>query len=215
MLARVSRGELGMVLAFAVDRLNRKNGDFINLAETAAKTSTLICINGVIYDPASEDLSEMLTLQVQGMFGAFDNRLRAQRMMAARTARARQGVAVSPPPIGYVRSVRGEWIKDPDRAVQDAIVRVFELYPKLGSLGKVVAYFREHGLEFPRRSRGQVRWGPVNAALLHSVLCHPAYLGDYVFLRRQSKKRAGRTGVVVKFRSPEEWIVTHDHHEAY
>src|SRR5438105_1409132 len=50
MLARVSRGEVGMVLAIAVDRLNRKTGDFINLAETAAETSTLICINGVIYD---------------------------------------------------------------------------------------------------------------------------------------------------------------------
>ena len=85
---------------------------------------------------------------------AFDNRLGAQRLMAARTARARQGIAVSPPPTGYVRSVRGAWIKDPDRSVQDAIQRVFDLDQQLRSLGKVATYFREHSLEFPRGCQG-------------------------------------------------------------
>ena len=135
--------------------------------------------------------------------------------MAARTARARQGIAVSPPPTGYVRSVRGAWIKDPDRSVQDAIQRVFDLYLQLGSLGKVVRYFREHGLEFPRRFRGRLRWGAVDAALVHSVLRNPSYDGTYVFMRRQSKKRPGTNQVTIKLRSSNDWIVTHDHHEAY
>jgi len=209
LLALTAGGQVGMVFVQDVSRLSRRLGDFAQFAEVAQETGTLICKNGVIVD------AENLGFQVEGVFGSYDNALRTRRFMDARIAKARRGQAVSPAPIGYIRAARGEWIKDPDRAVQDAILRVFDLYPRLASLGKVVTYFREHGLEFPRRSRGQVRWGPVNAALLHSVLCHPAYLGDYVFLRRQSKKRAGRTGVVVKFRSPEEWIVTHDHHEAY
>src|SRR5262245_34242276 len=75
LLGMVSRGEVGMVLVQAIDRLNRKTGDFINLLEIAAEANTLICIDGHVHDPASEDLSEMLSLQVQGMFGAFDNRL--------------------------------------------------------------------------------------------------------------------------------------------
>src|SRR5437667_3911832 len=154
-------------------------------------------------------------MDIAGTVGAHENRQGARRMRDAKLAKAKRGQAVSPPPIGYVRTPDGGWIKNPDRAVRDAILRVFDLYPRLGSLGKIVAYFREHGLEFPRRSRGQVRWGPVDAALLHSVLHNPAYCGDYVFLRRKTKKRSDATGMIVKFRSPEEWIVKSDHHEVY
>ena len=60
-----------------------------------------------------------------------------------------------------------------------------------------------------------MRWGPIDAAHLHSVLRNPAYCGDYVFLRRQTKKRPDGNGVIVKFRSPEKSIVIPDNHEAY
>jgi hypothetical protein len=175
----------------------------------------LIYTNGAVHDPASGDVASTLGLDMAGTFGSWDNRLRAKRMRDAKLAKAKRGQAVSPPPIGYIRTPAGDWVKDSDRAVQDAILRVFNLYPELGSLGKVVAYFQEHGLEFPRRSRGQVRWGPIDAALAHSVLHNPAYMGDYVFQRRKTKKRSDRTGMIVKLRSPDEWIVTADHHEIY
>ena len=57
-------------------------------------------------------------------------------------AKAKRGLAVTPPPIGYVRTPDGRWIKDQNRAVQDAVLRVFELYPTLGSLPKVIAFLR-------------------------------------------------------------------------
>ncbi|PYN93786.1 MAG: hypothetical protein DMD91_29335, partial [Candidatus Rokuibacteriota bacterium] len=192
-----------------------QRSDIASFLERVEEKGILIYTNGGLHDPSSEDGASSLGLDIAGIFGAWDNRLRARRMRDAKLAKAKRGQAVSPPPIGYFRTPGGGWIKNPDRAVQDAILRVFDLYPRLGSLGKVVAYFREHGLEFPRRSRGQVRWGPVDAALLHSVLRNPAYCGDYVFLRRHSKKLRDATRVTVKFRSPDEWIVTHDHHEAY
>jgi DNA invertase Pin-like site-specific DNA recombinase/type III secretion system FlhB-like substrate exporter len=205
MLAMMGRGEIGMVMAMSVDRLNRKLGDFDNLLDLAADTETLLCIDGTVYDPASENVAEMLSLQAQAMFGAFDNRLRTRRFMSARIARAKQGKPVSRPPTGYLRAGRGEWIKDSDPRVQEAILTVFEQYPRLGSLKRVVRYFRENGLEFPRRVGGRLTFGPPDAAFLHSILTNPAYCGMYAFLRRQSKKRDGR--VKVTRRPVEDWIV--------
>lgn len=215
MLRLMDAGEVGIVIVQDVSRLTRRVADFEHFLDIARDSRTLICSNGAVCDPASDDVAASLGLEVEALFGAFDNRLRAKRFMAARIARAREGKAVSPPPIGYIRAVRGEWIKDPERGVQDAIQRVFDLYPKLGSLGKVIAYFRTNGLEFPRRSRGSVKWGPFDAALLHSVLRNPAYVGDYVFMRWQSKKRPGATSVTVKLRPTNEWVVKHDHHAPY
>jgi len=215
MLGLMDAGEVGIVIAQDVSRLTRSVADFEHFLEIARESGTLICSNGGVCDPASDDVAASLGLEVEALFGAVDNRLRTRRFMAARIARAREGKAVSAPPVGFVRSVRGEWIKDPERRVQDAVARVFELYPKLGSLGKIVAYFRENGLEFPRRSRGSVKWGPCDAALIHSVLRNHAYYGAYTFMRRQSKKRSGASSVAVKFRPVHEWIVKHDHHEPY
>ena len=212
LLDQIARGEVGIVIAQATDRLSRKAGDFMNLLDAAQETDTLLGVGGSVYDPASED-AQMLSLQVQGMFGAFDNRLRARRMMEARVAKAARGQAVSGPPTGYLRQGRGEWVKDPDRDVQEAIERIFELYPRLGSLSRVVRDFRAHGRHVPRRLKGRVVWGPCDATLIHSILRNPAYAGDYVFRRRVSKKRAGK--VQTRLRSRADWIVFPDHHDAY
>lgn len=212
--ALVRRSEIGMILAQDASRLTRNFRDFADFVEGAADTDTLICVNGVIYDPASPDFVHTLGLQVQGLFGAFDNKLRASRFREARIAKARRGHAVSAPPIGYVQAVRGQWVKDPDLEVQHAIQRAFALYQELGSLGKVVNYHRDHHLLFPRRLRGRVTWRPLDAALLDNLLRNPAYVGDYVFGRFHSSR--GRAGQARQTRRPRsEWIVAPSHHEPY
>ncbi|PYO00995.1 MAG: hypothetical protein DMD89_06540 [Candidatus Rokuibacteriota bacterium] len=215
MLHLMDAGAVGIVIVQDVSRLSRDVIDFQIFLRTARETGTLICSNGVVCDPASDDVVASLGLEVQALFGAVDNRQRTQRLMAAKTARARNGEAVSPPPIGYVKSVRGQWVKDPDRRVQEAILRVFDLYPQFGSLGKIVNHFRANGWEFPRRVKGNVKWGPVDPATLHRVFHNPAYAGTYAFLRHPSRKRQSNGGVVVKRRSPSDWIVKDDHHEPY
>ena len=215
LLTLIDRDEVGIVFVQDLSRLGRDDPAFFFFLEQARDKGVLLYTNGTLHNPASEDLTATLGLKIAGLFGSFDNQVRVLRMKAAKIAKAKRGQAVSPPPIGYIRIPDGNWIKDPDRAVQDAIARVFELYPKLGSLGRVVSYFQQHQLEFPRRSRGRVEWGPIDAALLHSVLRNPAYCGDYVFQRRQTKKRPHGSGVIVRFRPPHESIITHDHHEAY
>ena len=214
-LMLMDRDEVGIVLVQDLSRLSRKRSDIASFLELAEDKDTLIYTNGSIHNPASGDVAATLGLDIAGTFGNWDNRVRARRMREAKLAKAKRGHAVSPPPIGYVRTPGGTWDKDPDRAVQDAIQRAFDLYQNLGSLGKVVKYFRKHGLEFPRRYRGQVRWGPIDAAFLHSVLRNPAYCGNYVFLRRQTKKRPDGTGMTVKFRPAHEQIEKPGNHPAY
>src|SRR5215470_13664692 len=215
LLMLLDRDEVGLVLVQDLSRLSRKRSDTSLFLETVEDRGTLIYTNGALHDPASGDLAATLGLDIAGTFGNWDNRVRARRMREAKLAKAKRGLAVSPPPIGYVRTPSGDWEMDPEGKVQDAIQRAFDLYVRLGSLGKVIKYWREHGLEFPRRRHGQVRWGPIDAALLHSVLRNPAYCGDYVFQRRQTKKRSDTTGVIVKFRPADQWIVKSDHHPAY
>ena len=211
----MDRHEVGIVLVQELSRLSRKRSDIASFLEFAEEISTLIHTNGALHDPGSDDLAAALGLEMAGAFGNYDNRVRTRRMRDAKLAKAKRGQAVSPPPVGYVRAPGGAWIKDPDRATQDAIQRVFDLYPKLGSLGKIVEYFKQKHLEFPRRAKGQVRWGLPSVGLLHSVLRNPSYCGDYVCLRWQSKKRADGAGVTVKRRAPNEGIVTSDHHDPY
>src|SRR2546426_11296 len=212
MLRLMDAGDVGIIIVQDVSRLSRDVIDFQIFLRTARETGTLICSNGVVCDPASDDVVASLGLEVQALFGAVDNRQRTQRLMAAKTARARNGEAVSPPPIGYVKSVRGQWVKDPDRRVQEAILRVFDLYPQFGSLGKIVNNFRANGWEFPRRVKGNVKWGPVDPATLHRVFHKPAYAGTYAFLRPPSRKRQSNGGVVINGRSPSDWIVKDMHH---
>jgi DNA invertase Pin-like site-specific DNA recombinase len=215
LMALMDRNEVGIVLVQEQSRLGRKNSDGAAFLELAAETGTLVHTHGTVHDPGSGDLAATLGLEIASTFATHDNRVRTRRMREAKVAKAKRGQAVSPPPIGYVRTPEGGWTKDPDRSVQDAILRVFDLYPKLGSLGKIVRYFRTHGLEFPRRTRGQLRWGPLDAAFVHAVLRNPAYRGDYVVFRRQTKRRSDGVGVIVKFRPQSQWIETRDHHDAY
>jgi DNA invertase Pin-like site-specific DNA recombinase len=215
LLMLMERDEVGIVLVQDLSRLSRKTSDIHSFLEQLEEMGVLIYTNGSLHNPASGDLAATLGLDIAGTFANFDNRVRVRRMRDAKLAKARRGRAVSPAPIGFLRTPSGDWDMEPNGQVRDAIELVFELYPKLGSLGRVVAYFREHSVEFPRRSRGQLRWGPVDVALLHSVLRNPAYCGDYVFQRRQTKKRPDAAGVIVKFRPPDQWIVKRDHHPAY
>jgi DNA invertase Pin-like site-specific DNA recombinase len=215
LMALMDRNEVGIVLVQEQSRLGRKRSDSAAFLELVEETGTLVYTHGAVHNPASGDLAATLGLEVAGTFATHESRVRIRRMQEAKVAKAKRGQAVSAPPIGYLRTPEGGWTKDPDRSVQDAILRVFDLYPKLGSLGKIVRYFREQRLEFPRRARGQLRWGPVDAALLHAVLHNPAYCGDYVVFRRQTKRRSDGAGVIVKFRPRSQWIETRDHHEAY
>src|SRR5207245_930296 len=128
LLQMMDRGEVGIVIVQDLTRLSRMPVDIMSFLQTAENTGTLIYSNGAVRDPRSADVAQGFGLQLEGLFGSYDNRSRKRRLTAARIAKAQRGQAVTAPPIGYVRSVPGEWVKDPDREVQDAVARVFAGY---------------------------------------------------------------------------------------
>jgi hypothetical protein len=96
----IGRGEVGMVVVQDTSRLARRAVDFAFFVQQAEDTDTLICVNGAVYAPGSENFAQTFGLQVQGLVGVLDYQQRATRLMDARVAKARRRHAVSPPPVG-------------------------------------------------------------------------------------------------------------------
>jgi DNA invertase Pin-like site-specific DNA recombinase len=211
MLAMINQGEVGLVVARDYSRVSRDPMDAAKFFWSAKQAGTLIYENGALHDPANDSAAELFGIQLGGLLGWFENANRVRHFSEARIAKARRGHAVSAPPIGYVSSGKGQWIKDPDPEIQAAVQRVFTLYCQLGSLGKVIKYMRANDLHFPRRIRGASKWRGLDPAHLHDILCNPAYVGDYVFRRHPARPTSSSLAPAAR-REP---IVTKDHHEAY
>lgn len=209
MLALINQGEVGLVVVRDYARLSREPMDAAKFFWSAKQAGTLIYENGALHDPANDSVAELFGVQLGGLLAWFDNATRVRHFSEARIAKARRGHAVSAPPIGYVSSGKGQWVKDPDPEIQAAVQRVFSLYSQLGSLGKVIKYMRANDLRFPRRTRGDIKWRGLDPAHLHDILRNPAYVGDYVFRRHPVRPTSLKS---VAGREP---IVTKDHHEPY
>lgn len=215
LLALVEAGEVSVVLARDFSRLSRDPVDAARFLKAAERAGILFYANGRLYDPASDNLAEVFGLHLEGLLGWWDNATRKQRLAAARRAKAGQGLAVSPPPIGYIKGGPGQWVKDPDLQVQKIIRLVFERALQLGSVGAVVHYMRQHNLRFPHRRRGQLTWEFPSRARVYSVLTNPLYTGAYVYGRVQILPGTGGAARDIKRRPEAEWISTAAHHEPY
>lgn len=140
---------------------------------------------------------------------------RVQMFQLAKEAKIRYGLAVSRPPVGYVQSVRGKWVKDPDIKVREAVQRVFDLYLKLRSTRRVETYCHQHHLPFPKRVRWEVRWKPITARGVYRLLTNPTYAGDYVYQRSRHLPGQDQRRRRLIRRPSAEWLICRDHHEAY
>jgi DNA invertase Pin-like site-specific DNA recombinase len=211
MLTWIDQGKVGIVIYRDPSRLARNPADDVRFFLSAKRAGALIHENEVLRDPANDPVAELFGMHLGGLLAWYENENRARHFLDARIAKARRGEAVSAPPIGYVRSSRGQWTKDSDPQIQAAIERVFALYATLGSLGNVIKHMRANHLDFPRRLRGVVTWRGVDPAHLHNILRNPAYVGDYVFRRHPARSKSASPALTAR-REP---IVTPDHHEPY
>jgi DNA invertase Pin-like site-specific DNA recombinase len=213
LLAMIERNEVGIVFVRDHKRLARTLLDGARFLDAAQRAGILIYANGRVYDTASESDADSFSLMLESVLAVRDNTERVRMFASARTAKARLGHAVSTPPIGYVRALRGKWAKDPDLAVRDAIQRAFDLYLRLRSLTKTAKCLSSEGLGFPRKVRGEVRFGQVTPAQLHFILRHPAYTGDYIYRRFRTSRATDSAPRRLERRPREEWIRVESHHE--
>jgi len=215
MLDGIRAGELGAVFAQDISRLTRIPRDGEEFFDAATEAGIVLYVEGQFFDFANDDDMHLFFLRMKVGVAWMENRNNLRRFINGRLATAKQGRAVSRPPIGYLSPFRGEWIKDFDPKVQQRVELLFALALEFKSIAAIMKHMREHQILFPKRVGKTLHWGPIGRSQIHNILTHPAYRGDYVYRRsRKTTARGGQRRRVQK-RPESEWIVVPNHHLSY
>ncbi|WP_157174464.1 hypothetical protein [Thiocystis violascens] len=75
-----------------------------------------------------------------------------QRMLEGKRAKARHGEIKMRLPMGYLRDLAGNVIKDPDAQTREVIETIFVQFARRGTLNGVLHYLVAHQLEQPYRA---------------------------------------------------------------
>ena len=188
LVAEVSLGQVGLILAYEASRLARNNADWYALLDLAALRGTLIADADGVYDPST--YNDRLLLGLRGMLSEAELHLIQLRMAAGRQRQIERGAYRQQLPTGLVRLPDGRVVKDPDLQVQRTLELVFARFADLGSCAKVVRRFRDEGLRLPRRQTGgpwagAVHWKPPSETAVYEILHNPAYAGAFVYGRHR------------------------------
>jgi DNA invertase Pin-like site-specific DNA recombinase len=213
LVAAVSLGHVGLILAFEASRLARNNADWYRLLDLAALVGTLIADSDGVFDPRL--YHDRLLLGLQGMLSEAEWHCQRHRLAAGRERQIAQGTYRQHLPTGLVRLEDGRVVLDPDAQVRHAIDLVFAQFAVLGSGQKVLRSLRDAQVLLPRRQTGgpqagQVLWKPPAEAAVYEILTNPAYAGAFVFGRtgRPSEQLPGTSGRAARRPMP-EWTAIH------
>jgi DNA invertase Pin-like site-specific DNA recombinase len=216
LVARVTLGEVGIILSYEVTRLARNCSDWYPLLDLCGYRQCLIGDRDGVYDPGSAN--GRLLLGLKGTISEVELHTLRGRLRAGLLSKAERGELALPLPTGLVRSTHGAVTKHPDQEVQDRISLVFASFLELGSVGKVIRSFRDRGLAVPRLDRfGEVVWRTPTDSMVESILKNPAYAGAFVYGRTRSCHTSYASGKLVTARCPmAEWkVVVQDRYPAY
>lgn len=222
LMAAVSMGEVGAVLALEASRFSRSQADWHKLVDICALTDTLVIDHDGIYNP--NDFNDRVLLGFKGTWSHTELHGMRLRLQGAKLNKAKKGELRCTPPTGYIYDPDGRMVLDPDESVVATIGMVFEQFRLLGTAFKVMRYFAQNNIPFPRRiwrpgESGTLKWGSVNLNRILAILHNPTYTGSYVYGRRRSQSII-QSGEITSKRTiavpPEEWIVMiRDAHPAY
>jgi DNA invertase Pin-like site-specific DNA recombinase len=219
LVAAVSLGRVGIVLAYEASRLARNNADWYTLLDLATVVGTLMADTEGVYDP--RQYNDRLLLGLRGLLSEAELHVLHLRMEAGRQRQIERGTYRQPLPTGLVRGADGRVVKDPDLQVQHTLDLVFARFTNLGSCQKVLRSLRDDGMLLPRRQHGglhagQVLWRKPTQAALTEILHNPAYTGAFVYGRRGPHPQR-RPGQSRQIRRPmDTWPTIHqDKYPAY
>ena len=219
LLAEISAGQVGMVLALEASRLARSSVDWHRLVEICGLTRTLLADDGAVYDP--REPNDRLLLGVKGTLSEAEIFTLRCRLHEGRWNKARRGALSRSLPVGYVCGEDGTIRKDPDRQVQARIAYVFRLFARLRAARKVLVQLRSEGLKLPTQVWGgpqhrRVVWKVPTLSAIVRMLHNPTYAGTYVYgqFAYDAFVRSPTTGKAkTRLRPLEEWPVCR--HEAF
>jgi DNA invertase Pin-like site-specific DNA recombinase len=215
LIARVTLGQIGIVLSYEVTRLSRNCTDWYPLLDLCSFKDCLIADRDGVYDPASPN--GRLLLGLKGTISEMELHTIRARLTAGLLNKAQRGELALTLPIGLTRDPSGVVLKDPDREVQGRLELVFSTFLRVGSASKVLADFNRNDLRLPRRDRfGRTRWRCPTIAGILEVLKNPAYAGAFVYGRSRSTRSAPGAKPRQKKLPLEQWrIVVKDKYPAY
>lgn len=217
LIARVTLGEVGIILSYEVTRLARNCSDWYPLLDLCGYRRCLIGDRDGVYDPGSAD--GRLLLGLKGTISEVELHTLRGRLTAGLLSKAERGELALLLPAGLVRGAHGGAVtKHPDREVQERIGLVFAASLELGSIGKVLRSFRDRALAVPRLDRfGEVVWRTPTDGMIGAILKNPAYAGAFVYGRTRSRRATYASGKLITARCPmAEWkVVVKDRYPAY
>lgn len=222
MLAEVSSDRVGLILGLEMSRLARSCKDWHALLELCAIYRTLLGDADGLYDPGQ--YNDRLLLGLKGTMSEAELHLLKSRLQQGMWNKARRGEVLNHAPIGYVRTVAGDFVIDPDEQVRAVVRLVFEQFSRRGSVNGLLCWLVRHDVKLPVRphfgpNRGELEWRRVNRATLLNLLHHPIYAGAYRWGHREvdpRRKRPGKPASGRALKSHEQCrVLIHDRFPGY
>jgi DNA invertase Pin-like site-specific DNA recombinase len=198
LLAEVSSDRVGLILGLEMSRLARSCKDWHTLLEVCAIYRTLLADADGLYDPSQ--YNDRLLLGLKGTMSEAELHILKTRLQQAMWNKAERGEVLNHPPIGYVRTIVGDFVIDPDEQVQAVVRLIFERFGRRGSVNGLLRWLVRHDVKLPVRphfgvNRGELEWRRPNRVTLLNMLHHPIYAGGYRWGHREvdpRKKAPGR-----------------------
>lgn len=188
LVAKVTLGQVGIILSVDVTRLSRNCSDWYPLLDVCGYRCCLIADNDGIYDPGSAN--GRLLLGLKGQLSELELHTIRARMTAGLLNKAKRGELVLTLPVGLVRDALDRVHKDPHQEIQDRLDLIFTTFLRLRSASKVLGFLNAHDLGIPRRDRfGDIIWKKPTGAAILQILKNPAYAGAFVYGRTRAVRK--------------------------
>lgn len=216
LVADVSLGRVGIILAYDATRLARNCSDWYQLLDLCGYRSCLIADRDGIYDPTS--INGRMLLGLKGQISELELHTLRARLTAGIVHKAQRGELALTLPTGLVRDDSGQVFKHPNLEVQSRLNLVFDTFFQQKSASKAVRFFKDHDLMVPRRTpQGEIRWRAATEAAICSILKHPAYAGAYTYGRTRAILQPDSGKKTVQKPVPrEQWkVCIRDRYPAY
>jgi len=222
LLAEVSADRVGLILGLEMSRLARSCKDWHTLLELCAIYRTLLADADGLYDPSH--YNDRLLLGLKGTMSEAELHILKSRLQQGMWNKAERGELLNHAPIGYVRTVAGDFVVDPDEQVQAVVRLIFSQFARRGSINGLLRWLVQHDVKVPVRphfgiNRGELEWRRPNRVTLLNVLHHPIYAGAYRWGHREvdpRKKIPGRPTTGRTFHAHDECrVLIRDRFPAY